>query len=158
LPSDACSPIESGVSRRNHNRFADPFLEIHASCSGFLPNTRPLIVDCGASITHWRGWDQADLLYRTGNVRENIVRVRADQLDRAHHDHKDHRQHHSIFGDILPRFISPELVQWDSHFSFPFPSSKTSQPLQERDGYLFAKSRRPVWMAGIDLASIGNFP
>jgi hypothetical protein len=55
--------------------------------------------------------DAANLLDGAGHVREDVVRVGADQPDRPHDDHENDGQHHGVLGDVLALFVSPKLAQ-----------------------------------------------
>src|ERR1700683_2194164 len=48
------------------------------------------------------------LLNRTGDVGENVIRIRADEPNRAHDDYENHGQHHGVFRNILPIFLAPQ--------------------------------------------------
>jgi hypothetical protein len=48
------------------------------------------------------------LLNRTGDVGENIIRVGADEPNRAHDDNQDYGQHHGILCNILAFFLTPQ--------------------------------------------------
>jgi|HubBroStandDraft_4_1064222.scaffolds.fasta_scaffold93726_2 hypothetical protein len=48
------------------------------------------------------------LLDRTGDVGENIIRVGADEPNRAHDDHKDHGQHYGILSNVLSFLLAPQ--------------------------------------------------
>lgn len=58
------------------------------------------------------------LIDRTCDLRENIVRVGADQLQRAHHNNQNNREHDSVFCDVLALVPSPEVVPKICH-EFP---------------------------------------
>jgi hypothetical protein len=59
------------------------------------------------------------LLHLAGDLREHVIGVAADQLDRTDHDHQDYRQHHRVLGDILTAFLSPKLTDSIDHVSPP---------------------------------------
>src|SRR5580704_14287274 len=54
--------------------------------------------------------DAASLLNGTGHVREDVVRVGADEANRSHDDYENDGQHHGILGDVLAFFVSPEFA------------------------------------------------
>ena len=51
------------------------------------------------------------LLNRTGDGGEYVIRVRANQTDRADYDYKDHREHHSVLCDVLTAIVSEDVQQ-----------------------------------------------
>jgi hypothetical protein len=51
---------------------------------------------------------RAALLKRARYARESVVRVRANEPNRAHHQHQDHSQHHRIFGNVLSLIVTPQ--------------------------------------------------
>lgn len=54
-----------------------------------------------------------------GCLRENVVRLRADQPDRAHHDDQDHSQHHCVLGNVLSLIVGPQVLQKFLHGRSP---------------------------------------
>ncbi len=48
---------------------------------------------------------------RTSCCGKRIIRISADQLERANYDHQNYGQHHGIFGDVLTFFLRPELAK-----------------------------------------------
>jgi hypothetical protein len=52
------------------------------------------------------GW--RSLLNRTGDRREHVVRVRANESNRSDHEYEDYGQHDRIFGDVLTLVIFQE--------------------------------------------------
>ena len=52
-------------------------------------------------------------------LREDVVRLRADQPDRSHHDYQNHRQHHSVLGDVLSLIVGPHILQKLFHVLSP---------------------------------------
>ena len=54
-----------------------------------------------------------------GCLRENVIRLRADQPDRAHHDDQDHSQHHCVLGNVLSLIVGPQVLQKFLHGRSP---------------------------------------
>jgi hypothetical protein len=44
---------------------------------------------------------------RTGNLRKDVIGIRADQPDCTYHDDQNDSQHHRILSDILAMFFAP---------------------------------------------------
>jgi len=55
------------------------------------------------------------LLNRTSRLREDIVRVGADQPDRPHHNYQNHRQHYRILRDVLALFVPKHVENREYH-------------------------------------------
>ena len=51
----------------------------------------------------------AVLLDRTCYGGEGIIRVAADQTNRADNEHQDYSQHHRVFRDVLAHFVVPQF-------------------------------------------------
>ena len=66
------------------------------------------------------------LLHLAGDLREHVIGVAADQLDRTNHDDQDYRQHHRVLGDILTAFLNPKLTDSIDHV---FPPATTRPTL-----------------------------
>jgi hypothetical protein len=79
-------------------------LKTGASAPEALKTRKPRFLNRGF-LNKIRCGRQPQLLNRTGGIREDVVRVRADQPDRPHYQDQNHGQHHGIFSDVLP-FIS----------------------------------------------------
>ncbi len=77
-----------------------------------------------------------------GDLRKHVVRIGANQFDRANHDHQDYCKHHRVFGDVLTALFSPKLTDCFDHTCFDHcsPQSTTAQ----LDSCLRADSRRCV--------------
>jgi hypothetical protein len=47
------------------------------------------------------------LRHLAADRREYVIRIAADQSDRANNYHQDHSQHHRVFGDVLTALLIP---------------------------------------------------
>ena len=50
----------------------------------------------------------AQLLHRTGYIREYCICVGANQPDGSDHKYQNNSEHHRIFSDVLPVFVCPK--------------------------------------------------
>jgi hypothetical protein len=55
------------------------------------------------------GFRSRVLLNRAADLGKYVVRIGADQPDRAHDNHQNHSQHHCIFRNVLTLVIVPKL-------------------------------------------------
>lgn len=55
------------------------------------------------------------LLDGTGDVGEDVVRVRSDEADGADDDHEDDSQHDGVFSDVLSPIVIPEIAKCSCH-------------------------------------------
>jgi len=62
---------------------------------------------------------QTELLKRAAYLGEDIVCVRPDQPDGAHHDDQDHGEHHGVLGYVLTVLFDPKMAQILLHFQSP---------------------------------------
>jgi hypothetical protein len=53
----------------------------------------------------------AELLNRTGYVREHIIGIRANQPNGADNDYQNDGEHHGVFRNVLAFVVTPEFVQ-----------------------------------------------
>ena len=56
---------------------------------------------------------------RAADFRKDVIGIRTDESDRAHHDHQDHGQHDRIFRDILTLLVRPKLMKQACHGAPP---------------------------------------
>jgi hypothetical protein len=54
-------------------------------------------------------------LKRAANLREHIVGVGPDEVNRAHGNHQDDREHNRVLSDVLSLFIQPEFAPHSGH-------------------------------------------
>jgi hypothetical protein len=62
---------------------------------------------------------QMILLNRACDAGEGIIRVGANQTNRANDENQNHRQHNGVLGDVLALFVVPELLGEVEHYT-PF--------------------------------------
>ena len=63
----------------------------------------------GREATGGRGPVESDLLNRTSNRGEDVIRIGTDEPDRTNYNHQNHRQHDCVFSDVLSVIVRPQL-------------------------------------------------